>query len=72
MLSEMLDRFGKIPDEANYLAGLTALRNFGGQFGINKLEIRKGVVNIYCESREIPDNIKKYLRFLGRNMRYIN
>ncbi len=72
LLSEMLDRFGKIPDEANYLAGLTALRNFGGQFGINKLEIRKGVVNIYCESREIPENIKKYLRFLGRNMRYIN
>lgn len=72
LLSEMLDRFGKIPDEANYLAGLTALRNFGGQFGINKLEIRKGVVNIYCKSREIPENIKKYLRYLGRNMRYIN
>ena len=72
LLAEMLDRFGKIPDEAKYLAGLTAIRNFGGEFGINSVEIRKSVVNITCRTRELPENIKKYLRFLGRNMRYIN
>ncbi len=71
LLNEMLDRFGPIPDEAKYLAGLTALRNFGSSYGIDSIEIKKSVANVHCKDRDFPENVKKYIKFLARNTRYI-
>ncbi|MBQ6773285.1 MAG: DEAD/DEAH box helicase [Synergistaceae bacterium] len=71
LLSEMLDRFGPIPEEAKYLAGLTALRNFGGAYGIHSIEIKKNVANVHCDNKNFPENIKQYIKFLARNTRYI-
>ena len=68
---EMSDRFGKIPGEVKYLVALSAVRNFGGRYGIHEAEIRHGLVRVTHSGREIPERVKKYLKSLGRNVKYI-
>ncbi len=68
---EMADRFGSIPNEVKYLAGLTAVKNFGGRYGINDVTVRKGLVTVRHSGSEIPERVRKYLKSLGRNIKYI-
>ncbi|MBQ7196210.1 MAG: DEAD/DEAH box helicase [Synergistaceae bacterium] len=71
LLNEMRDRFGKIPNEVEYLAGQIAVRKFGYNFGIENVEVRKGMVKIKHKGPEIPANFKKYLKALGRNIKFL-
>ena len=66
----MSDRFGQIPGELKYLAALTAARNFGGNYGIHEINIRKGTVTVKYSGGEIPERVRKYLKSLGRNVKY--
>lgn len=70
LCDEMSDRFGKIPADVKYLAGLTAVRNFGGRYGIYGVTVRKGTVTVKYSGSEIPDRVRKYLKSLGRNVKY--
>ena len=70
-MDEMADRFGKIPSEAEYLAGLIAVRKFGTDYGIENVEVKKGMVKIYHKGVEVPNRFKKYLKFLGRNIKFL-
>ncbi|MBR1486851.1 MAG: DEAD/DEAH box helicase [Synergistaceae bacterium] len=69
LLNEMSDRFGKIPAEVEYLAGLIATRKFGRDYGIENVDVKKGLVKVFSNGSEIPLNFKKYLKFLGRNLK---
>ena len=69
LLSEMQDRFGKMPTEVNYLAGLIAVRKFGPDYGVENVDIKKGMVRITHKGIEIPDRFKKFLKALGRNIK---
>ena len=71
LMDEMADRFGKIPSEAEYLAGLIAVRKFGTDYGIENVEVKKGMVKITHRGIEVPDKFKKYLKLLGRNIKFI-
>lgn len=70
LCDEMSDRFGKIPGEVRYLAGLTAAKNFGGRYGIHEVTIRKGMVTVRHSGDDIPERVRKYLKSLGRNVKY--
>ena len=70
LVSEMRDRFGPLPNEVKYLAGLIAVKNFGTYYGIQSVNIRKGLVIVKHEGREIPAFMKEYVRSLGRNVKY--
>ena len=70
LCDEMSDRFGKIPADVKYLAGLTAVKNFGGRYGIHCVTVRKGTVTVKYSGSEIPDRVRKYLKSLGRNVKY--
>lgn len=70
LINEMRDRFGPLPYEVNYLAGLTAVRKFGHDFGVERVEVKKGMVKIFCKGDEVPDGFKKYLKSLGRNIKF--
>ena len=70
LCDEMSDRFGQIPGELKYLAALTAARNFGGNYGIHEINIRKGTVTVKYSGGEIPERVRKYLKSLGRNVKY--
>jgi len=67
----MKDRFGKLPTEAEYLAGLIAVRKFGTDFGIESVEVKKGLVKINHKGVGVPDKFKKYLKLLGRNIKFL-
>ena len=71
LLAEMSDRFGKLPGEVEYLAALMMLRNFGSRYGIESINVKKEMVNVKHEGKTIPDAMKKYLKALGRNVRYV-
>ena len=71
LINEMRDRFGPLPSEVNYLAGLIAVRKFGHDFGVEYVEVRKGMVKIQHKGLEVPDSFKKYLKALGRNIKFI-
>ena len=71
LINEMRDRFGKLPTEAEYLAGLIAVRKFGTDFGIESVEVKKGLVKINNKGGEAPDKFKKYLKLLGRNIKFL-
>ena len=71
LLNEINDRFGKMPSEVSYLVGLTAIRNFGGHYGIEKVNVKKGMVSVKHNGKDIPDFMKAYLKMLGRNVKYI-
>ena len=74
MIAEMSDRFGTVPAEIKYLVSLTAVRNFGGRFGIREVKIKKGTVTVThsagIEKTEIPERVRKYLKSLGNNVKY--
>ena len=70
LCDEMSDRFGKIPAEVKYLAGLTAVRNFGGRYGVHDVTVRKGTVTVKYSGGEIPERVRKYFKSLGRNVKY--
>lgn len=70
LVNEMRDRFGPLPSDVNYLAGLIAVKNFGDFYGIQEVNIRKGLVTVKHEGREIPAFMKQYVRSLGRNVKY--
>ena len=69
LLNEMSDRFGKLPSEVEYLAGLIAVRKFGHDYGVENVDVKKGLVKIYSKNSGLPDKIKKYLKLLGRNIK---
>lgn len=71
LIAEMSDRFGKLPAEVEYLAALMMLRNFGTQWGIESITVKKGMVNVKHMGKTIPDAVKKHLKALGRNIRYV-
>ena len=71
LCDEMADRFGKIPGEVRYLAGLTAAKNFGGRYGIREVSVRKGTVTVKYSGGEIPERVRKYFKTMGRNVKYI-
>jgi len=71
LISEMQDRFGKLPSEVNYLAGLIAVRKFGRDYGLENVEVKKGFVKISHKGAEVPDKFKKYLKLLGRNIKFL-
>ncbi len=70
LINEMLDRFGPFPSEVNYLAGLIAVRKFGHDFGVERVEVKKGMVKIFCKGLVVPDSFKKYLKLLGKNIKF--
>ena len=70
LVKEMRDRFGPLPSEVNYLVGLMAVKNFGTYYGVQSVNIRKGLVVVKHEGREIPAFMKEYVRSLGRNVKY--
>ena len=72
MKNEMRDRFGKIPAEVEYLTALIAVRNFGGKFGIESVNVKKSMVNVKCSDKEKASEIKIYLKALGRNLKFIS
>lgn len=41
LIEEVRDRFGTPPKEVRLLAAMTALRNFGGRFGLEKVSVRQ-------------------------------
>ena len=41
LMEEVRDRFGTPPKEVRLLAAMTALRNFGGRFGLEKVSVRQ-------------------------------
>ncbi|MBR6901354.1 MAG: hypothetical protein IKN30_04765, partial [Synergistaceae bacterium] len=59
-----------LPSEVNYLAGLIAVRKFGHDFGVEHVEVKKGMVKIQHKGAEVPDKFKKYLKYLGRNIKF--
>ena len=71
LISEINDRFGKIPAELEYLTGLTAVRNFGSEYGIENVEIKKGLVKVKHKGFEIPSAMKINFKKLGRNVKYL-
>ena len=71
LLREMLDRFGPLPGEVSYLAGVMAVKNFGERFGIEEVTIRKGLVTVKHQGKDIPAFMREYIRSLGRNVKYI-
>ena len=71
MVREIRDRFGPVPAEVNYLAGLIAVRNFGERFGIERVDVKKGLVTVKHEGKEIPAFMKAHVKSLGRNVKYI-
>ena len=71
LVNEMQDRFGPLPSEVRYLVGVMAVKNFGDRFGIESVNIRKGLVSIKHKGREIPAFVKMYIKSLGRNVKYI-
>ena len=70
LCDEMADRFGEVPSEVKYLVGLTAAKNFGGRYGIREVTIRKTTVTVKHTGAEIPERVRKYLKSLGRNVKY--
>ena len=70
ILREMRDRFGPLPNDVNYLAGVMAVKNFGERFGIESVTIRKGLATVRCSDKEIPAFMKDYIKSLGRYVKY--
>lgn len=70
MIDEMADRFGEVPQEVKYLIALTAAKNFGGRYGIRQVSVRKTTVTVNHTGTEIPERVRKYLKSLGRNVKY--
>ena len=70
LCDEMSDRFGAVPSEVKYLAGLTAAKNFGGRYGIREVNVKKGTVTVKYSGVEIPERVRKYLKSLGRNIKF--
>ena len=71
LCDEIADRFGNIPPEVKYLAGITAMKNFGGRYGIKEISIKKGLISVKYNGSEIPERVKNYIKPLGRNVKYI-
>ena len=72
IMSEIRDRFGPLPSEVNYLAGVMAVKNFGSHYGIESVNIRKGFVSVKSTlGKEIPAFMRGYIRSLGRNVKYM-
>ena len=59
-----------MPSEVNYLVGLTAVRNFGKQFGIESVNVKKGMVTVKHKGKDVPEFMKAYIKMLGRNVKY--
>ena len=70
LCDEIADRFGKVPGDVSYLVGLTVARNFGGRYGIHEVSVRRGTVTVKHKGSEIPERMRKYLKTLGRNVKY--
>ena len=71
LCDEMTDRFGKIPTEVRYLAGLTAVKNFGGRYGITEVSIKRGTVTVKYNGAEIPEQVRKHLKSLGQYLKLV-
>ena len=78
MLSEIQDRFGKLPDEMKFLGSLIAVRNFGADFGITRVEIKNGIVKITCPNelgfsseKNLKPEMKNYISNLGRRFIFV-
>lgn len=78
LLDEIQDRFGKIPEEIKFLSALIAVKNFGANFGIKKIEIKNGLVKISCPNeygfsseKNLSDRIKCHIANLGRKIIYM-
>ena len=78
LLDEIQDRFGKLPDDIKFLGSLIAVKNFGANFGIKKIEIKNGIVKISCPNEygfssenNLNDRIKSHIANLGRKIIYL-
>ena len=73
LISEMRDRFGRLPFEVEYLVSVMAVKNFGAHYGIESVTVKKGLVTVKVKNfgDGLPDEIKKYLKRLGRNLKII-
>ena len=45
--------------------------NFGSRFGIERVDIKKGMVKVKHTGAEVPADMKQYLKALGRNLKYV-
>ena len=70
LVRELRDRFGPLPGEVSYLAGVMAVKNFGERFGIEGVTIKKGLVTVKYSGKDIPAFMREYIRSLGRNVKY--
>ena len=70
LTAEMSDRFGPLPPDVKYLAGSIAVKNFGAQFGIQSVSVKKGFVVVKSDTGEVPAQMKEFIRTLGRNVKY--
>ena len=71
LMNEIRDRFGKPPSEVEYLAAMIAVKNFGTHYSIESVDVKKGMIKVYYRGKEIPEKFKKYLKALGRNIKYV-
>ena len=71
LCDEMSDRFGKMPTEVRYFASLTAVKNFGGRYGISEVSIKKGTVTAKYSGAEIPERMRKHLKSLGQYLKIV-
>lgn len=72
LVAEMSDRFGTVPAEVKYLVGLTAVKNFGGRFGVREVKIHKGTVTVThsAGAEKIPERVRKYIKSLGNYVKF--
>jgi transcription-repair coupling factor (superfamily II helicase) len=68
-VSQLTDRFGAIPGEGEELIRVVRLRRLGKQFGLDKIVLKRGVMNLYL----VKDNNSPYYQsnMFGKLLAYV-
>ncbi|MBQ9566378.1 MAG: DEAD/DEAH box helicase [Synergistaceae bacterium] len=59
LMGEMEDRFGALPDEVRLLGAMTAIRNFGGRFGLEKVDVRREKTDVRGDLKELAPHLRR-------------
>ena len=59
LLSEMRERFGALPEEVRLLGALTAIKNFGGRFGLTRADVQKDRTTASGDLKELAPHLRK-------------
>ncbi|MBR1672852.1 MAG: DEAD/DEAH box helicase, partial [Fretibacterium sp.] len=58
LMAEMRDRFGTLPGETRLLCALTAIRNFGGRFGLETVKITEAGTTATGKLEELAPHLR--------------